>query len=136
MTRPPAHFPLAEPDLGPAIASLLRLAGVRAAADGVWVGEDELTARFGHWRVVTPLVNVADAEVTGPYAWWKVAGPRLSFADRGLTFGTTARAGVCRRFRDPVAGIEPTGVLRHPGLTVTVAEPDLLVEHLRTRIGP
>jgi hypothetical protein len=63
-------------------------------------------------------------EVTGPFAAWKVLGARLSLADRGLTFGTVPSAGVCVSFRDPVSGIEPTGRLRHPNLTVTVAQPD------------
>ena len=61
-------------------------------------------------------------------------GARLSLADRGLTFGTVATRGVCIQFREPVRGIEPTGLLRHPNLTVTVAEPDLLVTRLRQAI--
>ena len=37
---------------------------------------------------------------------------------------------VCLRLREPVPGIEPTGLLRHPGVTVTVADPDELVRLL------
>jgi len=51
-------------------------------------------------------------------------------ADRGLTFATNGERGLCIRFRDPVSGIEPTGHLRHPGLTVTVADVDALARVL------
>jgi hypothetical protein len=34
-------------------------------------------------------------------------------------------------FADPVSGMEPTGRLRHPNLTVTVADPDGLAAALR-----
>jgi len=101
-----------------------------AAAFGVtpltaWVDVDDkvFRARFGLWRIETPLDNIAGAEFTGPYKWFKVIGPpHVSIADRGLTFATNARRGVCIRFRRPVAGVEPTGLLRHPGLTVTVQD--------------
>jgi hypothetical protein len=88
------------------------------------VGPDRLVARFGRWRVDTPLGNVASAELTGPYRpWMKVIGPHLSLADRGLTFGTNTDAGVCLRFHRPVAGLDPLGVIRHPGLTLTIEDP-------------
>jgi hypothetical protein len=87
-----------------------------------------LTARFGPWCVETPLSNIAETSITGPYKPWKVAGPpHLSFVDRGLTFATNADEGVCLRFVQPVTGIEPSGRLRHPGLTVTVADPHGLI---------
>ncbi|WP_033262283.1 hypothetical protein [Amycolatopsis vancoresmycina] len=87
-----------------------------------------LRVRFGPWLVETPLGNLAGAEATGPYHALRGLGVRLSLADRGLTFGTTTRGGVCLRFREPVAGIDPWGRIRHPGLTVTVAEPELVAE--------
>ena len=61
----------------------------------------------------------------------KALGVRLSLADRGLTFGSTAAGGVCVEFTHPRRGIEPFGLLRHPGLTLTVADPDGLVAALR-----
>ncbi|WP_410565048.1 hypothetical protein [Amycolatopsis sp. cmx-4-61] len=87
-----------------------------------------LRVRFGPWLVETPLSNLAGAEATGPYRAWRVFGVRLSLADRGLTFGTTTQGGVCLRFREPVRGLDPWGLLHHPGLTVTVSEPDLVAE--------
>jgi hypothetical protein len=59
---------------------------------------------------------------------WKVLGPpHLSFRDRGLTFATNQERGVCVRFHEPVAGIDPRGWIRHPGLTVTVEDPEALI---------
>ena len=109
-------------------ATASALFGVRPSTAGVEVAGGQLRVRFGPWRVETPLANVAGVQRTGRYSWWKVIGPaRLSAADRGLTFATTDRGGVCITFHEPVAGLEPTGRLRHPGLTVTVADPDRLV---------
>ncbi len=128
------HFPFAPlDDLPRLFARILRVIGVKPT-DGVRVDDRMFTATFGPWRLSTPLSNVVDGEVGGPYQAWKVVGARLSLADRGLTFGTSTRAGVCVRFRDPVRGIEPTGLLRHPGLTVTVAEPERLVARLRSAV--
>ena len=97
-----------------------------AERSGLELDTGGLRVRFGPWLVETPLDNIAGAEATGPFSPLRALGVRLSLADRGLTFGTTTRGGVCLRFRDPVPGIEPWGVLRHPGLTVTVAEPELV----------
>ena len=88
-------------------------------------------ARFGLWRLRTTLDNVADVSITGPYAFAKTAGPaHLSLSDRGLTFATNGDWGVCISFATPVGGIEPTGRLRHPSLTVTVADCEGLVHAL------
>lgn len=104
------------------------LAGVRDVSAWVELDQDGLRARFGPWYVETSLDNVAGAGVSGPYAFAKTVGPaHLSFKDRGLTFATNGELGVCLTFREPVAGMEPTGHLRHPGLTVTVADPEALV---------
>ncbi len=89
----------------------------------VEVGDGLFVARYGPWTVTTPLDNVAGTSRTGPYRWWKVMGPpHISLRDRGLTFATNTEDGVCIRFHEPVGGIEPTGRLRHPALTVTVAD--------------
>jgi hypothetical protein len=104
---------------------LRRILGPRA---GLELDAAGLRVRFGPWLVETPLSNLAGAEATGPYRALRVFGVRLSLADRGLTFGTTTRGGVCLRFREPVRGIEPWGRIRHPGLTVTVSEPELVAE--------
>ena len=93
-----------------------------------------LDARFGPWRVRTPLANVVDVAITGPYAFWKTAGPaRLAITDRGLTFATNGDRGVLISFRTPVRGLDPLGIVRHPELTVTVAEVDRLAKLLVSR---
>jgi hypothetical protein len=100
------------------------------------VGDGALHARFGPWRVSTPLENVTGVALTGPYAFWKTAGPaRLAITDRGLTFATNGDRGVLISFRTPVRGLDPLGVVRHPELTVTVADVDGLEELLRGRRG-
>ncbi|WIX90843.1 hypothetical protein [Amycolatopsis sp. DG1A-15b] len=104
---------------------LRRILGARA---GLELDAAGLRVRFGPWLVETPLGNLAGAEATGPYRAFRVFGVRLSLADRGLTFGTTTQGGVCLRFREPVRGIDPWGLLSHPGLTVTVSEPELVAE--------
>ncbi len=108
--------------------------GISPATAWVDVGARALDARFGPWRVSTPLANVTDVAVTGPYAFWKTAGPaRLAITDRGLTFATNGDRRVLISFRAPVRGLDPLGVLRHPELTVTVADVDRLAELLSAR---
>ena len=98
----------------------------------VFVSTDILDARFGPWRVTTPLANVDAVNRTGPYGPLRTVGPaRWSLADGGLTFATNAQAGLCIRFLEPVSGLEPMGILRHPGLTVTVADISGLADAIR-----
>jgi hypothetical protein len=105
--------------------------GVRPDHARVELVGTHFTARYGPWTVSTPIDNIASVGVSGPFAWFKVGGPpRLSLADRGLTFGSNSHAGVCLRFNEPVRGIDPFGLVRHPGLTVTVDDPDALVAEI------
>lgn len=104
---------------------------VRMALAALPFGVTPFTTGLGPWSLRTPPDNVEGAEVTGPYAWFKVAGPaHISFKDGGLTFATTANRGVCIRFKRPVAGLVPKGIVKHPALTVTVDRPDDLVAAL------
>jgi hypothetical protein len=101
------------------------------------VMDQHLTARFGPWKVRTPLVNVRGVSLTGPYRFVKTAGPaHLSLADHGLTFATNGDRGVCLEFVEPITGLDPFGVLRHPNLTVTVIDIPGLVDILEQRHGP
>ena len=95
---------------------------------------NRFVARFGPWVVDTPLSNIRDASLSGGYFPLKTVGPaHLSLTDHGLTFATNDAQGVCVRFDEAVTGIDPRGLLHHPGLTVTVADPEGLVEALRDR---
>jgi hypothetical protein len=97
--------------------------GVLPGTTRVEVTDDELFAKFGPWRVRTPISNVSGCEESGGYQRIKTMGPaHLSFTDRGLTFATNPDRGLCIEFHEPVTGIDPTGRIRHPGLTVTVAD--------------
>jgi hypothetical protein len=113
------------------LARPLSVLGIRPDTCHLMLGSSRLEVRFGPWTVRTPLDNVAGAEITGPFSAWKVIGARMSVADRGLTFGTSTEQGVCIRFHRPVRGLEPTGLLRHPGLTLTVADPSTVARRLQ-----
>lgn len=107
------------------------LFGVTPRTARVELDDLHLRVRFGPWRLLTPVTNIAAAERSGPYAWWKVAGPpRLSLSDRGVTFATTTRQGVCLRFHRPVPALLPASLVKHPGATITVADPDELLDAL------
>lgn len=109
---------------------LLAVIGIRPATSEVVVSDRLLDARFGPFRLQTPRENVSDVCVTGPYVPIKAIGPRGSRVDGGATFGTNADRGVCIRFHEPVGALFGRNRLRHPGLTVTVADIDGLVEAL------
>lgn len=102
--------------------------GIVPATSWVEVGDGHLTVRFGPWRLRTPLSNVAGTEISGGYAFVKTAGPaHLSFSDRGVTFATNGDRGLCVRFHEPVRVLFP---LTHPGVTLTVADPEALAAAL------
>lgn len=113
------------------VAPVAAVFGATPLSAWVEVDGESMTIRYGLWSLRTSLDNVEAAERTGPYAWWKIAGPpHLSMADRGVTFATTRKGGVCIRFRRPVGGALPFGLMTHPSATVTVDDPDALVEAL------
>ena len=108
-----------------------RMFGVDPEVDGVTLTDDgRLGATFGRFRVDTPLTNIADVTNTGPYRWWKSIGLRGSGADTGITFGTTNRVGACILFREPIPQVVPPRS-SHAGLTVTVSEPDALIDAVK-----
>jgi len=125
-----SRFPFA---FDPAHRTAARLFGIGPDSTWVQVSDDELDARYGPWRLRTPLTNIERVELTGPYRFIKTAGPpRLGITDAGLTFGSNHQRGVLITFRSRVRVIGP---LRHPELTVTVADPEALAELLRERIS-
>jgi hypothetical protein len=108
--------------------------GITPMTAYVDVSENELAVRFGLWRLSTPLSNLAGTERTGGFGYLKTAGPpHYSFADRGVTFATNGDDALCVRFHEPVRLLDPTGRIRHPGATFTVAEPAMLQEALKAR---
>ncbi|MFR9727645.1 hypothetical protein ACL03H_00340 [Saccharopolyspora sp. MS10] len=107
---------------------LLALAfGIAPPTAWVRVGPAEFAVRFGPWSLRTPRSNVAGTSTSGPCPLLRTAGPaRMSLRDGGLICATNAEPGVRVRFAEPVPGIEPLGVLRHPAVTVTVADRERL----------
>lgn len=103
------------------------LFGVTPGNAWVDVGPVELRVRFGLWSLLTPRTNIRSATETGGFAFLKTAGPpHLSFSDRGVTFATNGDRALCLEFRSRVRGIDPTGLVTHPGATLTVADPAAL----------
>ena len=101
----------------------LRAFGVRTRTAEVVLDDAGFHARFGRFAVDAPWEDVADAAVSGPYRAHRAIGPRLSLADKGATFGSSTAGGTCVSFHRPVAAL--FGRRRvHPGLTVTVADPE------------
>ena len=131
MTVPQGRFAFA---FAPSYQRWAKTFGVTPGNAFVEVSDETFEARYGRWRVQTPLENITGVEVTGPYAFWKTAGPaRLAFTDRGLTFATNGDRGVLIHFETSVRGLDPLGLFRHPELTVTVADVDGLADLLRAR---
>lgn len=109
------------------------LVGVTNNNATVSVGPDDLVVRFGPWRLRTPIGNIAGTQRVSGFRWWRTAGPpRLSLVDRGVTFATNGDAAACVTFAEPVSGIDPTGAIKHPGATLTVADPWRLIESIET----
>lgn len=111
---------------------VLLLLGVTPSRASVVVDDSTVRVRFGPWSLETPLANIADTTVTGPFGFLRAVGIRVSLADRGVTFGSSPAAGVCLRLRDPVSvRLGPLALpLKHPGVTVTVAEPQALAARI------
>jgi hypothetical protein len=105
----------------------LLLFGVRRETAYVDLGEGRLLARFGRWRTETPIGNISGFLITGPYRWWAAIGLRRSVRNKDVSFGTTARGGVCLSFREPVRA----GFFDTVELTVTVADLDGFAAALR-----
>jgi hypothetical protein len=102
----------------------------------------EFDARFGPYRVHTPLSNIVSWRIEGPWRFITAIGVRMSVRHRDLTFGGTHRGGVRVDFRERIR----YGPFRIPALYVTVDDLEGLAEALaahgvpgtdaRTRIVP
>ena len=121
-------------EFAPAYGAFQRFLTITPERAWVEVGPDTLRAKFGPYGLETPLANIANAEISGPYAYWKTAGPaRLGVTDGGLTFATNGERGVLITFHEKVRSKGPLRWLRHPELTVTVADCEGLVGLLGER---
>jgi hypothetical protein len=105
---------------------LLRLFGVRNGNAFVDL-DGELDARFGFFRVSTPLSNIASWRIEGPWLWITAIGVRTSIRHRDVTFGGSHRGGVRVDFKERVR----FGFLRIPALYVTVEDLEGLTAALK-----
>ena len=114
--------------LGPRSRPLLRLFGVRDGNAYVTL-DGELDARFGRFRMTTPLSNIASWRIEGPWLWITAIGVRTSLRYRDVTFGGNQEGGVRIDFREHV----PFGPIGMRALYVTVADLEGLGAALRER---
>jgi hypothetical protein len=106
--------------------------GVTPGSSGVTLDDETFDARFGPFRLRTPVSNLKDVQITRDYRWYRAIGPRVSRTDLGATFGTNTGGGVCVCFHKPVKAL--FGV-KHPGLTVTVGDLDGLAAAITRRLS-
>ncbi len=76
----------------------------------------ELSARFGFFRLTTPLSNVVSWRIEGPWLWITAIGVRRGIRDGVVSFGGNHKGGVRVDFREHVRW----SILRAPALYVTV----------------
>jgi len=115
----------------PAYRRAARPFGITPKRAWVQIEDGQLVAVYGPWRLRTPLSNISSVAITGPYRFYRTAGPaRLGVTDAGLTFASNGERGVMISFRKRVPAIDPLGLIRHPELTVTVADVDGLISAL------
>lgn len=148
MAPPTAEAPLADDDhvapdhlpeptrafdfsFSPSYATAARPFGISPASASVEVSPAWLYVRYGPWRLLTPRSNIVAAHVTGGFRFIKTAGPpHLSLSDRGVSMTSNGDRALCLEFARPVSAIDTTGVIRHPGATLSVADPEGLAAAL------
>ncbi|MEA2537138.1 MAG: hypothetical protein QOF11_1372 [Chloroflexota bacterium] len=113
---------------------LLRLFGVKD--DNAYVDLDggpgldgDLDARFGYYRVRTPLRNIASWRIEGPWLWLTAIAVRTSLRHRDVTFGGSPHGGVRLNFKDPA----PFAFYHIPALYLTVDDLEGLAAALSER---
>ena len=127
LSRPiPQKFPIR---IGPRSRLFLRaFFGVRE--DNAYVTLDgDLDARFGWYRLRTPMSNIVSWRIEGPWLWITAIGMRTSIRHRDVTFGGNQTGGVRIDFKEPVRFL----FYHVPALYVTVADLDGLAAALRER---
>jgi hypothetical protein len=116
----------------PAYRRAARPFGITPERAWVQVDDEHLVVNYGPWRLRTTRANISRVAITGPYRFYRTAGPaRLGITDGGLTFASNGERGVLVSFHKRVAAIDPLRLIRHPELTVTVAD----VRGLATALG-
>jgi hypothetical protein len=94
------------------------LFGVRPETAYVHLGADDVDARFGWFRLRTPMANVVSWRIEGPWLWITAIGVRMSIRHRDVTFGGSHHGGVRLDFANRV----PFLFYRTTALYVTVED--------------
>lgn len=115
--------------VGPRSRPVILLWGARPATAWAEVDDHELRARFGPFRIRTPLDNIVSWRIEGPFVWIKAIGVRMGILKRDLSFAGAAHGGLRVDVREPI----PWGPFRVPALYVGVDDLDGLAEALRAR---
>jgi hypothetical protein len=89
-------------------------------------------ARFGWFRLETPITNIVSWRIEGPWAWITAIGVRRGFRHGDVSFGGTPRGGVRVDFR----ASPKLGPLHPPVLYVTVDDLEGLAAALTARDIP
>jgi len=103
--------------------------GVRASNAYVELGDHELDARFGWFRLRTSMGNLASWRIEGPWLWITAIGVRTSLRHRDVTFGGSPHGGVRIDFKERV----PFLFYRTPALYATVEDLAALAAALSAR---
>lgn len=103
--------------LGRRSRPLLALFGVRDGNAYVDLGTN-LDARFGFFRVTTPVTNIVAWRIEGPWRWITAIGVRRSVRHGDISFDGTHTGGVRVDFHEPIR----LGPLRPPALYISVED--------------
>jgi hypothetical protein len=128
VTDPAAvRFPI---ELGRRSRGLLRvLFGVKPENAYVDLGDD-MDARFGYGRFVTPVSNIRSWRIEGPWLWITAIGIRRGIRDGVFSFDGVQTGGVRIDFREPVRGLR---IFKTLALYVTVEDPEAFTAALVAR---
>lgn len=96
---------------------LLLLFGVRGHNAYVDLGTD-IDARFGFYRMRTPVANIMRWRLEGPWLWVTAIGVRRGIRHGDISFDGSHTGGIRLDFRERV----PWGPLRVPTLYLTVKD--------------
>ena len=113
-------------------APFLLAFGVTRSSAWLEIDDEEVVVRFGLVGLTTPVSNIDGYQLSGDYKAYRAIGVRGSLVDRGITFGSNTRRGLCMTFAEPVPAKPGIGI-KHPGMTVTVADIDGLAAELEAR---
>lgn len=123
----PQRFPIR---VGQRSRPVILLWGARPETAWAEIDDDELRARFGPFRIRTPLANIDSWRIEGPFTWIKAIGVRMSvFGGGDVSFAGAAHGGLRVDVREPIRW----GLFRVPAIYVGADDLEGLAGALRAR---